>query len=168
MTRIGVISDTHGVLRPQALDALAGCERILHAGDIGNVDVLEALSAFAPVAAVRGNNDRGEWAADLPDTLWLRVENIVIHVLHDVGMLNRASFSGARVVVFGHSHRPGVREQDGLLYVNPGSAGPRRFRLPVTVAHLVVDGDRATAQIVGLAVAAARPSPRRTRHRVRQ
>jgi len=168
MTRVGLISDTHGMLRPEALDTLGGCERIVHAGDIGHADVLEALAALAPVAAVRGNNDGGAWAADLPETLRLRIEQIVVHVVHDVATLDRTSAKDARVVISGHSHQPGIREQDGVLYVNPGSAGPRRFRLPVTVAHLVIDGDRARAQIVELAVAAARPSPGRARQRVRQ
>ena len=168
MTRVGLISDTHGLLRPQACDALAGCARIVHAGDIGNVDVLDALSAMAPVAAVRGNNDRAEWAADLPHTLRLRIEEIDVHVVHDVATLDRTSSKDARVVIFGHSHRPGIREQDAVLYVNPGSAGPRRFRLPVTVAHLVVDGTRVSAQIVELAVPAPPATRRRARPRVRQ
>jgi len=149
--RIGLISDTHGLLRPQALEALAGVERIIHAGDIGNAAVLEALAAIAPVDVVRGNNDRGAWVAAIPHSLTLEYGGVRIHLLHDINEL-QGTMPPVQVVVAGHSHRPLVREQDGVLRINPGSAGPRRFRLPVTVGFLEVADGRATATIRELAV----------------
>jgi len=135
--RIGIISDTHGQLRPAALAALRDVELILHAGDVGRPEVLEALSAIAPVIAVRGNVDRGAWAEALPKSEWVSVGGIVIHMLHIIGGLDIApAASGADVVVSGHSHQPSVERRDGVLYINPGSAGPRRFSLPVTLAIL--------------------------------
>jgi uncharacterized protein len=130
---IGLISDTHGLLRPEALRALAGSSLIVHAGDVGKPEILDALRSIAPVVAVRGNVDTAPWAADLPET----ATTGSIYVLHDVHRLAldpRAA--GFRAVVSGHSHKPGAIERDGVLYINPGSAGPRRFRLPVTVARL--------------------------------
>ena len=134
MARIGIISDTHGLLRPEALDALRGSDLILHAGDVGDPRILDTLRQIAPVAAVRGNIDRADWARALPETT-VAAENIyMLHNIHDLD-LDPAS-AGFRAVVSGHSHRPGSFEKDGVLYINPGSAGPRRFRLPVTVARL--------------------------------
>jgi putative phosphoesterase len=149
MTRIGLISDTHGLLRPEARRALAGCDRILHAGDIGNADVLKALEDVAPVTAVRGNNDRGAWAEAIPDVQCLRIDGATIHVLHDLAQLE-ADLATIRVVVSGHSHRPVIREDGAVLYVNPGSAGPRRFRLPVSVAHPTLRDGSVSARIVDL------------------
>jgi uncharacterized protein len=144
---VGLISDTHGLLRPEALTALEGVQRIIHAGDIGGPDILAALSAIAPVDAVRGNNDQGAWAARIPLELTLDIAGVAVHVLHDVKELATAYRAGFHVVIAGHSHRPLVKEQDGVLYVNPGSAGPRRFKLPVTIAHLDIVSGSATARI---------------------
>jgi putative phosphoesterase len=152
MTRLGLISDTHGLLRPEACAALAGCDRIIHAGDIGAPFILDALSAIAPVTAVRGNNDRGAWARAIPERERLRIDEVAICVLHDVAGLMPDAACDARVVVSGHSHKPCVQEAAGVLFVNPGSAGPRRFRLPVSMAELVIDGPTVTAHIVHLAL----------------
>ena len=149
--RIGLISDTHGLLRPQALAALAGVERIIHAGDIGNAAVLDALAAIAPVDVVRGNNDTGAWAAAIPHDVTLEYGGVRIYLLHDIKEL-KGRMPPVQVVIAGHSHKPLVQEQDGVLRVNPGSAGPRRFKLPVTVGLLEIVDGRATATIVELAV----------------
>lgn len=141
MPRVGLISDTHGLLRPEAIAFLRGSDVIVHAGDIGDARVLDALRALAPVTAVRGNNDTGTWARAIPASAVLQVDGVSIHVRHDVSELDldpRAA--GFQVVVSGHSHRPSVKERDGVLYVNPGSSGPRRFKLPVAVAELRVCG----------------------------
>jgi putative phosphoesterase len=145
---IGLISDTHGLLRPEALRALKGVDRIIHGGDIGAPQLLAALQAIAPVDAVRGNNDRGSWAEKLPLHLTLQIEGVGIHVLHDLKELapDRA-VACCQVVVSGHSHKPGIVQRDGVLYVNPGSAGPRRFSLPVALGHLWVQGGTARAEI---------------------
>jgi putative phosphoesterase len=149
--RIGIISDTHGLVRPEALQALAGVERIIHAGDVGGAAVIEALSAIAPVDVVRGNNDKDPWGAKLPAWLALEFEGVSIHVLHDVKEMDvDPAAAGFRVVIAGHSHKPVVAERDGVLFVNPGSAGPRRFSLPVTIGYLVVSGGVASAQIKSL------------------
>lgn len=135
--RIGLISDTHGLVRAEALEALSGVEQIIHAGDIGGPDVVEALGTIASVHAIRGNNDTGPWASAFPERLGLRLGKIDVYVLHDVNTLDLdPPAAGFRVVVAGHSHRPSVSERAGVLYVNPGSAGPRRFNLPVTVGEL--------------------------------
>jgi len=149
--RIGLISDTHGLLRPQALEALQGVERIIHAGDIGNAAVLDALATIAPVDVVRGNNDTGAWAAAIPDTLTLDYGGVRIYLLHDIKEL-KGRMPPVQVVIAGHSHKPLVREQDGVLCINPGSAGPRRFSLPVTVGFLEIEDGRATATILELAL----------------
>lgn len=138
---VGIISDTHKLMRPEALDALSGSDLIIHAGDIGEQVILDTLETVAPVTAVRGNNDLGPWAAALPDTATLRVEDTTFYVLHsiaDLGIDPREH--GYRVVVAGHSHKPSIDERSGVLYVNPGSAGPRRFRLPIAIAMVVVSG----------------------------
>ena len=136
-TQIGLISDTHGLLRPQALEALRGSELILHAGDVGKPEILAALRELAPVIAVRGNVDTADWARTLPETAVAEADKFLIYVLHDVHTLDlNPAAAGFRVVVSGHSHQPGRFERDGVLYINPGSAGPRRFQLPVTVARL--------------------------------
>jgi len=149
--RIGLISDTHGLLRPQALAALAGVDRIVHAGDIGNAQILEALAAIAPVDAVRGNNDTGPWAQAVPHSLTLAFDGVAIHLLHDLKEL-KGTLPPVQVVIAGHSHKPMVREEEGVLLVNPGSAGPRRFTLPVTVGFLLIDAGQASASITQLTV----------------
>jgi putative phosphoesterase len=151
MARIGLISDTHGLLRPEAIDALRGCDHIVHGGDIGDRVLLDALANLAPVTAVRGNNDTAAWAATLPDATRLQCEGVTLYVLHDAKQLRIDPHAeGIDVVVSGHSHRPVIATRDGVLYVNPGSAGPRRFRLPVTLALLDIVDARATARLVPL------------------
>jgi putative phosphoesterase len=151
MLRVGLISDTHGLLRPQATAFLRGCDHILHGGDIGKPHILEELAALAPLSAVRGNNDTDSWAAVLPETRLIRFGEILIYVLHDLAELDiDPHATGVRVVVSGHSHRPLVQERDGVLFVNPGSAGPRRFKLPIAVAELAIDGQSVTPRIVEL------------------
>jgi hypothetical protein len=150
---VGVISDTHGLVRPGALEALAGSELILHAGDVGGPEVLEELGRIAPVVAVRGNNDRGAWAEALAEYEAVEVNGAFVYVLHDLKELDIApAAAGFRVVVAGHSHKPLVEERRGVLYLNPGSAGPRRFKLPVTVARLKVGGEDASAEIINLSI----------------
>lgn len=146
--RIGLISDTHGLLRPEALDALAGVQEIIHAGDVGTAEVLEALGRVAPVRAVRGNNDRGTWARKLPLRLDLQFAGVRIHVLHDMNELDLdPAADRTDVVVSGHSHKPSVIQRGGTLFVNPGSAGPRRFKLPVTIGYLTIAQGAARAEI---------------------
>ena len=180
MKRIGLISDTHGLLRPEAVSFLAGCDHIIHAGDIGSTKILGQLAAIAPITAVRGNNDRDAWANEVPETALLAFENdehaathvqrmpprrahrsepakpstvVRIYTIHDIAQLDIDPVeSGVHVVVSGHSHKPGVREHDGVLYVNPGSAGPRRFKLPVAVAELSIAGNAMRPRIVTLTV----------------
>lgn len=150
---VGVISDTHGLLRPEAVAALAGVDRIVHAGDIGSPDVLAALERIAPVAAVRGNNDRERWAAAIPETEVVEVGGVSLYVLHDLHELDldpRAA--GFAAVIAGHSHQPRLQEREGVLYLNPGSAGPRRFKLPISLARLTVAGPRVRAELVTLKV----------------
>ncbi|HEX7004421.1 MAG TPA: metallophosphoesterase family protein [Trueperaceae bacterium] len=150
MLEVGIISDTHGLLRPEALEALAGCELILHAGDVGSPDILERLAALAPVETVRGNVDRGEWAEALPSKLEIPLGSLVLYLHHGHLAVAEEELGGFGVVVQGHSHRPVVLERNGTLYMNPGSAGPRRFRLPVTLARLRVDGRNAQAELIDL------------------
>jgi putative phosphoesterase len=134
---VGLISDTHGLLRPEAVRALAGSDLIIHAGDVGTPEILDALRAVAPVVAVRGNVDKGAWASALPATAVAGAGGTLIYVLHDLNELDLdAAAAGFAVVVSGHSHKPGSAERGGVLFVNPGSAGQRRFKLPVTVARL--------------------------------
>jgi putative phosphoesterase len=150
---IGVISDTHGLLRPEAASALSGVELIIHAGDIGNPQVLEALTRIAPVHAVRGNTDRGDWAADLPHTLVVELGGALIYVLHELFTLDLdPAAAGFAAVIFGHSHSPHMKRKNGVLYLNPGSAGPRRFTLPVSLGLLRVQGASVNAQLVELKV----------------
>ena len=137
ITRVGLISDTHGLLRPEAVEALQGSELIIHAGDVGNPEILESLRGIAPVVAVRGNVDTAEWAQGLPLTAVAEAGAVLIYVLHDVNAVDlNPRAAGFQIVVSGHSHKPGQMEREGVLFVNPGSAGPRRFQLPVTVARL--------------------------------
>ena len=156
MTRIGLISDTHGLLRPEALAFLRGSDHIVHAGDIGHVAVLQELAMLAPVIAVRGNNDREPWADAVRETEVLEVGEVLIYVLHDLSELDvDPAAAGFRVVVSGHSHRPAVEVREGVLYVNPGSSGPRRFKLPIAVAELQVEGASVEARLVELDVSRA-------------
>jgi uncharacterized protein len=149
VTLIGVISDTHGLLRPEALRALRGVELILHAGDIGAPEVIAGLQALAPVRAVRGNCDRAAWAQDYPLRQELTVGAVSLLVVHDFSELPAlAAGQCFQAVISGHSHRASLGERDGVLYLNPGSAGPRRFQLPVTLALLRVQGGRVSAEIV--------------------
>ncbi len=150
---VGVISDTHGFLRPEAVAELKSSELIVHAGDIGTPEVLDELGKIAPVIAVRGNSDKGAWAATLPDTEVVRVGEFSFYVLHDVNELDldptAAEFTA---VITGHSHRPGVEERNGVLFLNPGSAGPRRFKLPVTLARLHIRDGTLNVEVVELDV----------------
>lgn len=149
---IGLISDTHGLLRPEALAALAGSDFIVHAGDIGSPDVLAGLSRIAPVTAIRGNVDRGDWASALLTRDVLQIGQIFLYVIHDLAELDLdPAAAGFQVVVSGHSHMPVSREKDGVLYVNPGSAGPRRFKLPIAVGRLTIADGRLTSELIELA-----------------
>lgn len=153
LARVGLISDTHGLLRPEAMEALRGSQLIVHAGDVGNPEILESLQTIAPVVAVRGNVDKGEWARRLPLTAVAESSAVLIYVLHDVNALDLSpQAAGFQVVVSGHSHKPGKMEREGVLYINPGSAGPRRFQLPVTVARLDLGTTPFAVEFVGLHV----------------
>ncbi|MFS2163565.1 metallophosphoesterase family protein [Variovorax sp. Varisp62] len=153
MLRIGLISDTHGLLRPEAVAFLRGSDFIVHGGDIGNAGILEALAAIAPLTAVRGNNDREPWAEAIAEIELLEFGDVQLYAIHDLAQLGiDPPLAGVRVVVSGHSHQPKIAERGGVLYVNPGSAGPRRFKLPIAVAELLIDGNAVTARVVELAV----------------
>ena len=146
---IGVISDTHGLLRPEALQALRGSERIIHAGDIGAPEILDQLSTIAPVTAVRGNVDKAAWARSLQETEVIELGGISIYVLHDLAQLDlKPEAAGFRVVIYGHSHVSKQEMRNGVIYLNPGSAGPRRFKLPVSVARMTIRGREIEAEIV--------------------
>ncbi len=149
--RIGVVSDTHGLVRPQVLDALRGSDLIIHAGDVGGPGVLERLASLAPVTAVRGNVDGEAWAEDLPEERTVEAGGARIHVIHDLRAL-AVPPEGCRMVISGHSHRPSVEERGGILYLNPGSAGPRRFTLPVALATVRVGRRGLRPQLLELAV----------------
>lgn len=151
MLRVGVISDTHGLLRPQALEALAGAQHLIHAGDVGTPEILERLRELAPVTAVRGNNDVEQWADALPAALTFELAGARLHLLHDLAELAVApARAGIHVVIAGHSHQPALRRSEGVLYLNPGSAGPRRFSLPVSIAWLDIDNGTLGARLVEL------------------
>jgi putative phosphoesterase len=153
ITTIGLISDTHGLLRPEALTALAGSDRIIHAGDIGDAAILEELARLAPVTAIRGNNDTASWAAALGDTATLTIDGIILFVIHNVADLKHMPPpAGCRAVISGHSHKPLARDEAGMLFVNPGSAGPRRFKLPIAVGKLRIDGERVSADLIELPI----------------
>jgi uncharacterized protein len=147
----GVISDTHGLLRPEAVEALEGVDMIIHAGDIRNPEVLEALRVIAPVVAVRGNNDTDDWALTLPETEVVEVGCVALYVLHDVHALDLdPAAAGFDAVISGHSHQPAMARRHGVLFVNPGSAGPRRFKLPVSLARLSIRGETLDARLINL------------------
>ena len=149
---IGIISDTHGLLRPEALAALQGCELILHAGDAGKPEVLDSLRHLAPLHAVRGNVDRGDWAEALPLSEVVEVDGSLLYLYHGHLALDLdPAAAGFAAVISGHSHRPSIAERGGVLYLNPGSAGPRRFSLPVTLAQLTVHQGRLEANLIELA-----------------
>jgi putative phosphoesterase len=148
---IGIISDTHGLLRPEALVALQGSDRIIHAGDIGDSEILDRLSEVAPVTAVRGNVDRESWARNIPETSILEIDGISIYILHILERLDlKPEAAGISAVIYGHSHVPKQETKDGVLYFNPGSAGPRRFQLPVTLGKLVIDAGKIRNEIIQL------------------
>jgi uncharacterized protein len=150
---VGIISDTHGLVRLEAVRALKGSELLIHAGDIGNPQVIEQLHEIAPTFVVRGNNDRGAWAADLPVTQVVEVGELLFYVLHEISQLDvDPAIAGFAAVVSGHSHQPSIQFRDGVLYLNPGSAGPRRFSLPVAVARVHVSGSQMRPEIVELRV----------------
>jgi uncharacterized protein len=147
--RVGLISDTHGLLRAEALAFLNGCDHIIHAGDIDCMSVLEELAKIAPVTAVRGNNDKGEWARKLPETELVQLETKLIYVIHDLSHIDiDPKAANVDVVVYGHSHKPYMEERDGVLYVNPGSAGRRRFKLPIALAELRITKRSIKSKIV--------------------
>jgi hypothetical protein len=148
---IGVISDTHGLLRPEVLQALKGVELIIHAGDVGNPRILDKLARIAPVHAVRGNTDRGDWAAELPRNRVVEVGGVLLYVLHELFCLDLdPAAAGLAAVIFGHSHSPHLERKNGVLYLNPGSAGPRRFTLPVSLALLQIKGKSLNSQFIDL------------------
>lgn len=151
--RIGLISDTHSLLRPQALQALRGSDFIIHAGDICDATVLQQLSVLAPVTAVRGNNDRGPWAKAIPETGVLQAGDVLLYVIHNIDELDIDPVAaGFHAVIYGHSHKPLVEEKHGVLFVNPGSAGPRRFSLPVSTGQLLISGSRIEPRLFTLEV----------------
>jgi len=152
MLRVGLISDTHGLIRPQASAFLRGCSHIIHGGDIGEPNILRDLAAIAPVTAVRGNNDQGAWADALRETERIQLGEVCVYVIHDLAQLDiDPKAAGVQVVVSGHSHRPRIHQREGVLYVNPGSAGPRRFTLPIALAELSIVGHAISPRIVTLA-----------------
>jgi uncharacterized protein len=149
--RVGLVSDTHGLLRAEARAFVGGCDYIIHGGDIGSAAILDELSALAPLTAVKGNNDRQAWAAHLPETEMIRVGGVFIYIIHDLSQLDiEPHAAGAQVIVSGHSHKPLIEFRDGILYVNPGSCGPRRFKLPLSVGEIRIEGTRVRARTVEL------------------
>ena len=153
MKRVGLISDTHGLLRPQALDYLRGSDHIVHAGDIVDPAILDRLAELAPLTAVRGNNDTGAWARALPETATVTLDGVTIHILHDLKELAiDPAAHGVRVVIAGHSHKPACEERGGVLYVNPGSAGRRRFTLPISLGELLIEDGQVDVRLLMLDV----------------
>jgi putative phosphoesterase len=152
--RVGIVSDTHGLLRAEARAFLTGCDYIIHGGDVGDAAVLDELEALAPLTAVRGNNDDQPWAKNLRETELIRVGGVFVYVIHDLSQLDIDPGSlGVRAVISGHSHKPLIEERAGILYVNPGSCGPKRFKLPISVGELMVEGTNVRARIAELAIA---------------
>ena len=148
---VGIISDTHGLLRPEAVDALQGTDFIIHAGDIGKAAIIDELSTIAPIVAVRGNMDNEDWAYKLKRSEIVEKNNILLYVIHDIGRMDLdPAVSDIRVLISGHSHRPSTGSHKGVLYINPGSAGPRRSKLPVSLALLHINGKSLDAQIIKL------------------
>ena len=150
---VGVISDTHGLLRPEAVAALKGTDLIIHAGDVGTSDVIDELQKLAPTFVVRGNVDKAHWASALPMTAHVEVGGLLFHVLHDIAELDLDPAAvGYAAVVYGHSHRPSIEMREGVLFLNPGSAGPRRFKLPISIARVAISGQQLRPEIVELKV----------------
>ena len=151
MFRIGLISDTHGLLRPEAVEFLKGSDHIIHAGDIGTQAVIDKLARLAPVTAVRGNNDRGDWAEIIPETEFIELAGIYLYIIHDAAGLDiDPEAADVKVVVAGHSHIPMMEQRGAVLYANPGSSGPRRFKLPVAAGELMISNGRVCARTVEL------------------
>jgi putative phosphoesterase len=151
VTRVGVISDTHGLVRPEAVEFLTGSDSIIHCGDVCDPKVIAALTLIAPVTAVRGNNDTGDWAQGLPESELIRFGEICIYAVHDLSQIDIDPIAaGVSVVLSGHSHKPLLEARDGVIYLNPGSAGPRRFKLPVSVAELIIEGRSVLPRITEL------------------
>jgi uncharacterized protein len=149
--KVGLVSDTHGLLRPEVRAFLIGCDHVVHAGDVGSADILETLGAVAPLIAVRGNNDKGPWSKRLRHSELIRLGNLFAYVIHDLAELDiDPGAAGIRVIVSGHSHKPKIEERAGILYVNPGSCGPKRFKLPISVGELTVSGSAVQARIIDL------------------
>ena len=149
--RVGVLSDTHGLLRPEARTFLVGCDYIIHGGDIGAPEILEVLAALAPLIAVRGNNDKAAWAAHLPETDMVRMGGAFVYVIHDLALLDIEPVGDqVQAVISGHSHKPSILERDGVCYLNPGSCGPRRFSLPISIGELRITGSDVRARTVEL------------------
>ena len=149
--RIGIISDTHGLLRPEALNFLRGCAQIIHAGDVGNQKVLDDLAGVAPVTAVRGNNDKGVWANALSETEFFEVGGCLVYLIHDLNQLDiEPRVAGVGIVISGHTHVPKIEERDGVIFINPGAAGPRRFSLPVSIADLTLTHAAPKARLIDL------------------
>src|SRR5271168_297927 len=149
--RVGLLSDTHGLLRPEVRAFVMGCDYIVHGGDVGSADILKELALIAPVIAVRGNNDKGPWAARLRETELIRVGHVFVYIIHNIEALDIDPVAaGVRVVVSGHSHKPLIEERGGILFVNPGSCGRRRFKLPVSVGEILVSGSEVKARTVEL------------------
>ena len=148
---VGLISDTHNLLRPEAAAALKGVDQILHAGDIGDESILESLNKIAPTTAVRGNVDTAPWAKQLPETELIELEGASFYIIHDLSKLDlKPEAAGIAAVIYGHSHQPKIEEKKGVLYINPGSAGPKRFNLPISVGKLRANLGRVTAELIGL------------------
>lgn len=153
MTIIGIISDTHDLLRPEAFKVLAGSEIIIHAGDIGSPEIIDRLKSLAPVYAVRGNMDKSPWRDTLPATDIIEISGKLLYVLHNITEMDlNPVAAGLAAVISGHSHRPHIENKNGVLFINPGSAGPRHFSLPVTVASLHIVGDSITCDVIELSV----------------
>jgi uncharacterized protein len=149
--RVGVLSDTHGLLRAEARAFLVGCDYIIHAGDIGSAEILQDLASLAPLIAVRGNNDKQPWASHLPESDLVRLGGAFVYVIHDLAQLNiEPSPAGVQAVVSGHSHKPKIFERDGVAYVNPGSCGPRRFSLPISIGEITIAGSAIRARTLDL------------------
>jgi putative phosphoesterase len=149
--RVGILSDTHGLLRPEARAFLFGCDHIIHGGDIGSAQLLEEIAAIAPVTAVRGNNDLGEWALRVPETELIRLGNVFAYVIHDLAELDiDPTAAQVSLVVSGHSHVPKIQQKDGVVFLNPGSCGPRRFRLPISIGEVLIEGEEVRARNVEL------------------
>jgi len=149
---LGVISDTHGLLRPEAIEALRGCAQIIHAGDVGSAHILDQLRSIAPTVAVKGNVDTEPWAAALPQSRVIEFDGHSIYMIHIIGQMNLPPPPNISVVVFGHSHQPSIEDRNGVLFLNPGSAGPRRFKLPISVGYLAVESGKLRARILELEV----------------